>query len=53
MIASYRIGRGKERLVEVTPDRKVAWAWRADVPSVHHFHVVEVDGQAVPWPPQR
>jgi hypothetical protein len=53
MIASYRIGRGKERLVEVTPDRKVAWAWRADVPNVHHFHVVEVDGQAVPWPPLR
>lgn len=53
MIASYRIGRGKERLVEVTPDRKVAWSWRADVPSVHHFHVVEVDGEPVSWPPLR
>lgn len=53
MIASYHIGRGKERLVEVTPDKKVAWAWRADVPNVHHFHVVEIDGQAVPWPPLR
>lgn len=53
MIASYRIGRGKERLVEVTPDKKVAWAWRADVPNVHHFHVVEVDGKPVPWPPLR
>jgi len=53
MIASYRIGRGKERLVEVTPDKKVAWCWRADVPSVHHFHVVEVDGEPVSWPPLR
>jgi hypothetical protein len=53
MIASYHIGRGKERLVEVTPDKKVAWAWRANVPNVHHFHVVEIDGQAVPWPPLR
>jgi hypothetical protein len=53
MIASYRIGKGGERMLEVTPDKKVVWAWKADVPAVHHFHVFEIDGEAVPFPPLR
>lgn len=53
MIASYHVGRRGERLVEVTPDKKVVWEWRADVPAVHHFHVVGVDGVDLPWPPLR
>jgi hypothetical protein len=53
MIASYRIGTGGVRLVEVSPEKKVVWKWQADVPNVHHFHVLAVDGVAVPWPPLR
>ncbi len=53
MIASYAIGKNGVRLVEVSPDKSVVWKWQAEVPSVHHFHVVSVDGVAVPWPPLR
>jgi hypothetical protein len=53
MIASYHIGKGGVRLLEVTPEKKVAWAWTADVPAVHHFHVVSIDGEDLPWPPLR
>ena len=53
MIASYRIGKDGVRLLEVSPEKKVVWKWQENVPNVHHFHVVAVDGVAVPWPPQR
>jgi len=53
MIASYHIGKGGVRLLEVTPEKKVAWTWTADVPAVHHFHVVSIDGKDLPWPPLR
>jgi len=53
MIASYHIGKGGVRLLEVTPEKKVVWTWTADVPAVHHFHVVSIDGKDLPWPPLR
>ena len=53
MIASYRIGKDGVRLVEVSPDKKVVWKWQANVPNIHHFQVLAVDGVAVPWPPLR
>ena len=53
MIASYHVGAHGERLVEVSPEKKVVWAWRADVPAVHHFHLLSVDGVDLPWPPLR
>jgi len=53
MIASYRIGADGVRMLEVSPDKRVVWAWKADVPAVHHFHVVAVDGASLPWPPLR
>ena len=53
MIASYAIGKNGVRLVEVSPDKSVVWKWQAEVPGVHHFHVMSVDGVAVPWPPLR
>jgi hypothetical protein len=53
MIASYRIGKGGVRLLEVGKDGKVAWEWKADVPGVHHFHVFEIDGRRVPDPAMR
>ena len=53
MIASYAIGKNGVRLVEVSPDKRVVWKWQADVPAVHHVHVLAVDGVAVPWPPLR
>ncbi len=53
MIASYRIGKDGVRLVEVSPDKQIVWKWQANVPNVHHFQVLAVDGAAVPWPPLR
>jgi len=53
MIASYRIGKDGVRLLEVSPGKRVVWTWRANVPNVHHFHVLAVDGVEVPWPPLR
>ena len=49
MIASYHIGQGGVRLLEVTPEKQVVWKWMADVPAVHHFQVVSIDGTP-PWP---
>ena len=53
MIASYHIGQGGVRLLEVTPEKQVVWKWMADVPPVHHFQVVSIDGEDLPWPPLR
>jgi hypothetical protein len=53
MIASYRIGKGGERLLEVTPAKEIVWAWKANVPAVHHFHLFEMDGATVPFPGMR
>ena len=53
MIASYHIGKGGVRMLEVTPEKQIAWRWTADVPAVHHFHVVSIDGEDLPWPPLR
>lgn len=50
MIASYRIGKDGVRLLEVSPEKKVMWVWKANVPAVHHFHVFEIDGAPVPFP---
>lgn len=53
MIASYHVGKHGERLVEVSPARKVVWAWKADVPAVHHFQVLSIDGEDLAGPPLR
>jgi hypothetical protein len=53
MIASYHVGKHGERLVEVSPERKVVWAWKADVPAVHHFQVLSIDGKELVGPPLR
>jgi hypothetical protein len=53
MIASYRIGKDGVRLVEVSADKNPVWKWQANVPNVHHFQVLAVDGVAVSWPPLR
>ena len=53
MIASYHVGKHGERLVEVSPERKVVWAWKADVPAVHHFQVLSIDGKDLAGPPLR
>lgn len=53
IIASYRIGKGGQRMLEVSPEKKVVWVWQANVPAVHHFHLFEIDGAAVPFPGMR
>lgn len=53
MIASYRVGKDGVKLLEVTPDREVAWTWKPAGPGIHHFHVFEIDGTPVPSPALR
>lgn len=53
MIASYRVGRDGVKLLEVTPEARVAWTWKADGPGIHHFHVFEIDGARLPMPALR
>ena len=53
MIASYRIGKDGVRLLEVNPEKQVVWTWKANVPGVHHFHVVSIDGTDLPAPALR
>jgi hypothetical protein len=31
----------------------VVWAWKADVPAVHHFQVLSIDGEPVAGTPLR
>ena len=47
MITSYHIGQGGVRLLEITPEKKLVWTWKADVPAVHHFQVLAIDGKAL------
>ena len=52
---------GRTAIVDITPDhpegvveeKEIVWKWQANVPNVHHFQVLAVDGVAVPWPPLR
>ena len=53
LIASYRIGKRGDRLLEVSPEKEIVWVWKANVPAVHHFHLFELDGAAVPAPTLR
>ncbi len=53
MIASYHVGKHGERLVEVSPEKKVVWSWQADVPAVHHFQVLSIDGKDLEGLPLR
>ena len=51
--AGGQVTRLLEGLVEVSPEKKVVWAWRADVPAVHHFQVLSVDGKDLEGPALR
>ena len=53
MIASYHIGKDGVRLLEVSPEKKIVWAWKANVPAVHHFHLLTVNGAEIAAPAMR
>ncbi len=46
VIASYRAAGDAIKLIEVTPDKKVAWAHRdPDRPGIHHFQILDEHGR--------
>ena len=53
MIASYHIGKDGVRLLEVSPEKMIVWAWKANVPAVHHFHLLTVNGAEIAAPAMR
>ena len=53
MIASYHIGKNGVRMLEVSSEKTVVWQWKANVPAVHHFQVLAVDGVDLAGPALR
>jgi hypothetical protein len=54
VVASHH-ARGEEvRLTEVTPEKKVVWTFRdAKAPGVHHFQILDTNGEPLDGPPPR
>jgi outer membrane protein assembly factor BamB len=53
VVASYRAGSGV-KLVEVTREKRVVWTYNSPSKTgIHHFQVLDTQGEALPWPPMR
>ncbi len=54
VITSYGAHGDTIKLTEVTPDKKIVWTYR-DTKShgIHHFQILDTNGQPVPWPPMK
>jgi hypothetical protein len=54
VITSYGIGANRTKLIEVTPDKKVVWTYTDDHPhGIHHFQIIDINGQPLAGSPMR
>ncbi|HTL18309.1 MAG TPA: hypothetical protein VL793_13820 [Patescibacteria group bacterium] len=54
VIASYGIGADQTKLLEVTPDKKVAWIYSdPERNGIHHFQILDTNGQPCEGTPLR
>ena len=54
VIASYGAHQGQVKLLEVTPAKKLVWAYRdAKAHGIHHFQILDSSGQAISGIPLR
>ncbi len=54
MITSHHAGPNDVKLTEITRDKKIVWQHKdKDKPSLHHFQILDTDGQALPGKPLR
>lgn len=49
VVASYRAGKGKPKMLEIDKSGKIVWQFHSDIlRSVHHFHVVTTNSKPEP-----
>ncbi len=54
VITSYGIGIHRNKLTEVTREKKVVWTYTDATPhGIHHFQILDTNGQAIEGPPLR
>ena len=54
VITAYGIGANKTKLIEVTPAKKLVWTYTDDAPhGIHHFQILDTNGQKISGPPHR
>jgi hypothetical protein len=54
VITSYGARGDDVKLMEVTRDKKLVWAYRDGKPhGIHHFQILDTDGKALEGPPLR
>jgi hypothetical protein len=52
VITSYGAGKDAVKLTEITPDKKIVWTHRDGKPhGIHHFQILDTNGEPLPWPP--
>ena len=47
VVTSYRAGKEKVQLFEVTPAKKVVWTYSGSPKGIHHFQILTTNGQPV------
>ncbi len=51
---SHHAKGGEVKLLEVTPEKKLVWVHRdARSPGIHHFHILDTDGERLRGRPLR
>jgi hypothetical protein len=54
VITSYGASGDAIKLTEVTPEKRIVWTYRDAKPhGIHHFQILDTNGEPVPWPPMR
>ena len=54
VVTSHHAKGGEVKLLEVTPDKKLVWVHRdARTPGIHHFHILDTDGESLGGRPLR
>lgn len=54
VLTSYRTAANKTKLIEVTREKKVVWAYTdAGKSGIHHFQILDTDGKALEGTPMR
>jgi hypothetical protein len=52
VITSYGAGKDAVKLTEISPDKKIVWTYRDNKPhGIHHFQILDTNGEPLPWPP--
>ena len=54
VITAYGIGANRTKLIEVTRAKKLVWTYTDAAPhGIHHFQILDTNGQKLPGPPRR